>query len=51
MPATEVILSGAANLTLFSQDMLMRMLKVFRELVKQDVYPRDWMVMRMITNK
>lgn len=32
------------------KDLLMCMLSVFRELVKQDVYPRDWMVMRMVTN-
>lgn len=29
----------------------MNIFQVFKELVKKDVFPRDWMVMRMVTNK
>ena len=28
----------------------MRLLGIFRELVRQDVFPRDWLMMRMVAN-
>ncbi|XP_070558084.1 dedicator of cytokinesis protein 3-like isoform X2 [Ptychodera flava] len=32
------------------KEFITRIFIVFRELVKQDVFPQDWMVMRMVTN-
>ncbi|CAH1784994.1 unnamed protein product [Owenia fusiformis] len=32
------------------KDFLLHILIVFQSLVKQDVFPRDWMVMRMVSN-
>lgn len=32
------------------KDFLMRVFLVFRELVKQEVYPPDWLVIKMVAN-
>ncbi|XP_076362645.1 dedicator of cytokinesis protein 3-like isoform X4 [Tachypleus tridentatus] len=32
------------------KDFLLQVFLVFRDLVKQDVFPRDWVVMKMVTN-
>lgn len=33
------------------KDFLLRAFLVLRDLVKQDVFPTDWLVMRMVTNQ
>lgn len=32
------------------KDFLLRVFLVFRELVKQEVYPPDWLVIKMVSN-
>lgn len=32
------------------KDFLMRVFLVFRELVKQEVYPPDWLIIKMVAN-
>lgn len=45
---------SAANGFLFSpvqQEFLLKIFCVFRNLMKMSVFPRDWMVMRLLTSK